>query len=75
MNRDLSQDYTVDSRYRGMSQAQDNTAGKSFVKAFLKRREMEKQPIGTELQQEDRFFVSGPGDAQYTFRNAFIPSK
>lgn len=75
MNPDLSQDYTVDSRYRGMSQAQDNNAGKQFVSAFLKRRALETPPAGPELRQEDRFFVSGPGDTQYTFRNGFVASK
>jgi len=75
MNLDLSQDYTVDSRYRGISRAQDNTAGKQFVSAFLKRRNLEKEPTAQELRQEDRFFVSGPGDTQYTFRNGFVASK
>lgn len=75
MNRELSQDYTVDSRYRGMSQAQDNNAGKQFVSAFLKRRQLEQEPVASELRQEDRFFIAGPGDTQYTFRNGFTASK
>lgn len=75
MNPDLSQDYNVDSRYRGMSRAQDNETGRQFVKAFLKRRNQEKEPIAAELRQEDRFFISGPGDDQYTFRNGFVASK
>lgn len=75
MNPQLSQDYSVDSRYRGMGQAQDNTAGKQFVTSFLKRRELEKPPIESELRQEDRFFIGGPGDTQYTFRNGFTASK
>lgn len=75
MNPKLSQDYSVDSRYRGMKRAQDNTAAKQFVSAFLKRREQETPPIEPELMQEDRFFIAGPGDSQYTFRNAFIASK
>lgn len=75
MNPQLSQDYDVDSRYHGMKRAQDNDAGKQFVSSFLKRRELEKPSEESELRQEDRFFVTGPGNTQYTFRNAFRASK
>lgn len=75
MNPQLSQDYNVDSRYRGMSRAQDNTAGRQFVSSFLKRKGLETPPVESELRQEDRFFMAGPGDSQYTFRNAFTASK
>lgn len=75
MNPQLSQDYTVDSRYRGMSRAEDNLAGKNFVAAFIKRRGLEDAPMGPESSQEDRFFMAGPGEAQYTFRNGFVASK
>lgn len=75
MNPQLSQDYSVDSRYRGLEKAQDNSAGKQFVASFLKRRELEKPSLAPELQQEDRFFMAGPGDNQYTFRNGFVASK
>lgn len=74
MNPQLSQDYTVDSRYRGMSRAQDNSAGKNFVLAFLKRKS-EEPTTAPELRQEDRFFIAGPGDTQYSFRNGFTPNK
>lgn len=75
MNPQLSQDYTVDSRYRGMSRAQDNASGKGFVSSFIKRKELDKPLSGPELRQEDRFFISGPGDSQYTFRNGFTVNK
>lgn len=74
MNPQLSQDYNVDSRYRGLKRAQDNTAGKNFVMSFIKRM-AEKPEVSSELRREDRFFVSGPGDSQYTFRNGFVASK
>lgn len=75
MSPQLSQDYSVDSRYRGLEEAQDNTTGKQFLSSFLKRRGLEVPAEGPELQQEDRFFMAGPGDNQYTFRNGFVASK
>lgn len=72
MDSQLSQNYSVDSRYRGMKRAEDNEEAKRFVKSFLQRgAERQKMPIGADLGQEDRFFVAGPGQSQYTFRNAF----
>jgi hypothetical protein len=72
MNRQLSQDYDVDSRYTGGKRAADNTAGKSFVMKFLKERQASKNlPYGPDLATEDRFIVAGPGESNYTFRNAF----
>jgi hypothetical protein len=72
MDSQLSQDYSVDSRYRGLKQAEDNDAAKRFAKTFLQRKaKRDKLTIGTDLAQEDRFFVAGPGQSQYTFRNAF----
>jgi len=72
MDSQLSQDYSVDSRYRGMKRAEDNDAAKKFVKTFLERKsERDKLRVGTDLTQEDRFFVAGPGQSQYTFKNAF----
>lgn len=72
MKVQLSQDYDVDGRYVGGKNAVDNTAGKSFVRKFLKEREgLRNLPYGTDLASEDRFIVSGPGDSNYTFRNAF----
>ena len=72
MDSQLSQDYSVDSRYRGLKRAEDNDAAKRFVKTFLQRKsERDKLAIGADLAQEDRFFIAGPGQSQYTFKNAF----
>lgn len=72
MDSQLSQDYSVDSRYRGLNQAEDANEAKEFVKTFLKRRtKSEKPSFSSDLIQEDRFFVAGPGQSQYTFKNAF----
>ena len=72
MNRQLSQDYDVDSRYRGSKYALDNSAGKAFVMKFLKERQESKEiPYGPDLRTEDRFIVAGPGESNYSYRNAF----
>lgn len=72
MDSQLSQDYSVDSRYRGMKRAEDNKEARRFVKSFLQRgADRQKMSLGVDLGQEDRFFVAGPGQSQYTFRNAF----
>lgn len=70
MEQELSQDYTVDSRYRGLDQAQDNNRGKrialSYLKAFKKSKDEPSEKI-----QENRFTVAGPGQGVYSFLNAF----
>ena len=72
MDAQLSQDYSVDSRYRGLKQAEDDNSAKKFVKIFLQRKaDRDKVSITNDLAQEDRFFIAGPGESQYTFRNAF----
>lgn len=72
MDSQLSQDYSVDSRYRGMKRARDNEQAKRFVKNFLQRSaDRQRLPLGADLGEEDRFFIAGPGQSQYTFRNAF----
>ena len=72
MNRQLSQDYDVDSRYTGGKRAIDNSTGKAFVMKFLKERQAANNlPYGSDLATEDRFIVAGPGESNYTFRNAF----
>ena len=72
MDSQLSQDYSVDSRYRGLKRAEDDDSAKKFVKTFLQRKvDRDKMPVTGDLTQEDRFFVAGPGESQYTFRNAF----
>ena len=35
MKPQLSQDYNVDNRYRGMEQAQDNTRAKQFLDQYI----------------------------------------
>ena len=52
MDSQLSQDYSVDSRYRGMKRAEDNDDAKKFVKTFLERKsERDKLRVGTDLTQ------------------------
>jgi hypothetical protein len=76
MRPELSQDYAVDSRYKGGKRAVDNSAGKAFVMSFLERRRASQAPDATtERQVEDRFIVQGPGDTNYSFKNAFRASK
>lgn len=70
MEQQLSQDYSVDSRYRGLDQAQDNNRGKRFALSFLKSLKRSKE-IPSEKIQEDRFTFSGPGQGVYSFLNAF----
>ena len=38
MSIQTSQDYSVDSRYRGAKGAVDNTAGKAFLNKFIQAR-------------------------------------
>jgi hypothetical protein len=76
MKKQLSQQYSVDSRYRGMERAVDNTAGKAFALSFIKRRNAAKEALNpADKSMDGRFTVSGPGDGLYSFRNAFRPSK
>lgn len=76
MRPELSQDYTVDSRYKGGKRAVDNSAGKAFVMSFLERRRASQEPnLSEERQVENRFIVQGPGDTNYSFKNAFRVSR
>lgn len=70
MEQQLSQDYTVDSRYKGLKQAQDNNRGRQIALNYLKAFKGSKE-IPSERIQEDRFTVAGPGQAVYSFLNAF----
>lgn len=71
MKPQLSQDYNVDNRYRGMAQAQDNTRGEQFLEQYLERRRAEAEPnMSSERAMEDRFLFDGG-----SFRNLFRPSK
>jgi len=74
MTAQLSQDYTVDSRYAAGRGAVDNERGKSFLKQFINMRRIASKPTN-DLQPEDRFIMSGPGDSTYGFRNSFKASK
>jgi len=72
MKPQLSQDYKVDARYKGGKESVDNSAGLAFVTSYINRmREEQKPQYGSDLGQEDRFIVQGPGSANYSFRNAF----
>jgi hypothetical protein len=72
MTIQTSQDYSVDSRYRGGKGAKDNNAGKSFLKKFIGDRRQQQKPNTTEQRKEDNtFIVSGPGDSTYSFKNSF----
>lgn len=71
MKPQLSQDYNVDNRYRGMEQAQDNTRAKQFLDQYIERRRAEAEPnMKYERAQEDRFQFVGT-----KFKNLFRPSK
>ena len=72
MDSQLSQDYSVDSRYRGLKNAQDSDAAKKFVSSFLQQRaDRQKLGLDADSAREDRFLIAGPGDSKYTFRNGF----
>lgn len=76
MKKQLSQDYSVDSRYKGMERVIDNTAGKAFALSFIKRRNAAQAALSpADESQDGKFTVSGPGDGTYGFRNAFRASK
>ena len=70
MEPQLSQDYTVDSRYRGLKQAQDNNRGRQTALNYLRAFKGSKQ-LPSDRIQEDRFTMSGPGQGVYSFLNAF----
>ena len=72
MNPQLSQDYNVDSRYRGMKTAVDNFPAKAFLENFINKRRLEQRGSNTvEKQTEDRILMSGPGSSYSGYRNAF----
>ena len=76
MKAQLSQDYDVDARYKGGKGSIDNSAGKAFVNRYIQNMQEASRPnMEAERQTEDRFIVRGPGDAGYSFRNAFRASK
>ena len=76
MKYQFSQDYDVDSRYRGLENAVDNAPGKAFAKSYIARgRNARKADITAQRQEDDRFVVAGPGQSLYSFKNSFRASK
>lgn len=76
MTGSLSQNYNVDSRYRGMKNAQDNRRALDFALSYINKRNAERRDLtADDLNLEDRFVVAGPGEETYSFRNAFRASK
>jgi hypothetical protein len=72
MKPQLSQDYNVDNRYRGLERAADNEAGRKFVEGYISARRQRAEPnMKSELAQEDVFNFDG----NIRFRNLFRPSK
>jgi hypothetical protein len=72
MNHQSSTDYDVDNRYRGVERAIDNEQGKrAAARAVAQRRLAQRSPLEQERKEDDRFVVSGPGDATYSFKNAY----
>jgi hypothetical protein len=75
MSIQTSQDYSVDSRYRGGKGAVDNAAGKAFLNKYVQaQRQQNKAGITQQREEDDRFVMAGPGDSTYSFKNAFRAS-
>jgi len=68
-----STDYDVDSRYRGMGRAVDDTSGKRFLNKYIDQNKAANESTFTKESEEDgRFVFSAPGlGAEYSFKNAF----
>ena len=72
MNHQSSTDYDVDNRYRGTEGAVDNEQGKrAAARAVAQRRLAQRSTLSQDRKEDDRFVVSGPGDATYSFKNAY----
>jgi hypothetical protein len=72
MNHQSSTDYGVDNRYQGAKGALDNEQGKrAAARAVAQRRVAQRSGVAQDRREDDRFIVSGPGDATYSFRNAY----
>jgi hypothetical protein len=72
MDIQTSTDYDIDNRYHGARGATDNNAGKrAMAKAIAQRRIDQRPTLTQDRQNENRFVVSGPGDATYSFKNAY----
>jgi hypothetical protein len=72
MNHQSSTDYGVDNRYRGTRGVVDNEQGKRAAARSIAKRRLSQRPNEAQNRKEDdRFVVSGPGDATYSFKNAY----
>jgi hypothetical protein len=72
MNHQSSTDYDVDNRYRGVQAATDNNQGKrAAARSMAQRRVAQRTDLTEERKEDGRFIVSCPGDATYSFRNAY----
>lgn len=70
MQNQLSQSYKVDSRYRGLKNAQNNNKGLNFALDYLQSAKKQNK-LPSDNEAVNRFTVSGPGDAVYSFLNGF----
>jgi len=76
MNREPSTDYEVDNRYRNTRNASDNDSGKQFLDRFISMRlDAQRPSLTADRRGEGRFLMSGPGDATYSFKNAYAASR
>ena len=76
MDRKPSTDYDVDNRYRNVRNASDNDSGKRFLDRFISvRLDAQRPSLTADRQGEDRFLMSGPGDATYSFKNPYAASR
>ena len=66
MKHQLSQNYGVDNRYRGLEEAQDNAAGMRFLSQYMERdRQGAQDDITAQRQGDDRFEASrGAAEAE-----------
>ena len=72
MSLQTSTDYDVDNRYHGAQRALDNSSGKrAAAKALAQRRVEQRSSLTQDRKEDNRFVVSGPGDATYSFKNAY----
>ena len=68
MKPQLSQNYNVDNRYRGLEAAQDNVRGRQFVDNYIARKRSSQRPnLKGEEAGEGRFVFDGGVE----FRNLF----
>lgn len=72
MSLQTNTDYDIDNRYSGAKGATDNITGKrALAKAVAQRRINQRSSLTQDRKEDNRFIVSGPGDATYSFRNAY----